>query len=748
MTTQPHSWTRGRWVAIIVAALLSVMLLIPLILNFSSVRAALGQNVGTATLSGKFVRSVMNVNLSKQGTLDWAHWGLQNSKSFAHKQGVTQSISTYTRIGHAPVRSFNDSPTKYSWTGGKPQANVQNTTTGVWTYGLHNGFQITVPADTTSRTLKLYVGVWRAQGVLKATVSGSKVAYNNTALENISATSNGVYTLTYAAATAGQKLTVAFTVQKSFDFFGNVTLQSATLSAAQTTPNPVATTGVTATVQPSATAVKAMPTTGTTPITSPTAVKAMPTTGTTPVTNPTNPSNQVAWPAFDGGGQRSGINTSEKTITAANVGTLTRKWQQALPAVADSSPVELPNVTTPAGVKTLLFLTTTNGSLIAVDAATGNQVWRANTTGPSFTTSSPALDPNGQFVYGYGVDGKIHKYAVGTGAETTAGGWPVTITLMPNVEKGSSSINVGNGYLYMVTSGYPGDGGHYEGHVVAINLASGRVTVFNSLCANIPQLLGPTTCQQVQSGIWARGGAVVDPVTGNVFVSTGNGTFDANNGGHNYGDTVIELAPDLTKIVDTYTPANFAQLQANDQDLASAAPVMLPKQANSKTPYMFVQAGKDNTLRLINRQNLSGKGGPNNVGGELQAIGLPQGSDVDTHPVAWTDANNTTWVFVANFAGFSAFKIVTDANGNSSLQIAYQNGNSGSSPFMANGVLYIQGSNVLRATDPTTGNVLWSSSQTSAGGSIGGLHWQSPIVVNGQVFVPDNNGNITAYALK
>ena len=251
-----------------------------------------------------------------------------------------------------------------------------------------------------------------------------------------------------------------------------------------------------------------------------------------------------------------------------------------------------------------------------------------------------------------------------------------------------------------------------------------------------------------QSGIWARGGAVIDPVSGNVFVSTGNGTFDANNGGHNYGDTEIELSPDLTKIVDTYTSSNFATLQANDQDLASASPVMLPKQANSKTPYMLVQGGKDNTLRLLNRQNLSGMNGPNHVGGELQAIGLPQGSDVDTHPIAWTDANNTTWVFVANFAGFSAFKVVTDANGRSSLQFAYQNANSGSSPFMANGVLYIQGSNVLRATDPTTGNLLWSSSQASAGGSTGGLHWQSPIVVNGQVFVPDNNGNITAYALK
>ncbi len=722
MTTQPHSWKRGHWVAIIVAALLCVTLLIPLILNFSSVRAALGQNSTPAMLSGKFVRSAMSTNLSQQGTLDWAHWGLQNSNSFAHKQGVAQSISTFTRIGHAPVYRFSNSPTTYSWSNGNPQVNIHATTTGVWTYGLHNGFQITVPADTTSRTLKLYVGAWRAQGVLKATISGSNVTYKSTALENISATSNGVYTLTYVAASAGQKLTIAYTVQKSFDRFGNVTLQSATLSA---TP-----TGVTATPQPSATPVKPAPTTGTNPTTPPSASK------------------QIAWPAFDGGGQRSGINTSETTITAANVGTLTRKWQQALPAIADSSPVELPNVTTPMGVKTLLFLTTMHGSLVAVDAATGTLVWSANTSGPNFTTSSPALDPNGHFVYGYGIDGKIHKYAVGTGAETTTGGWPVTITLMPNVEKGSSAINVGNGYLYMVTSGYPGDGGHYEGHVVAINLASGKVTVFNSLCANIPQLLGPTTCQQVQSGIWARGGAVIDPVTGNVFVSTGNGTFDANNGGHNYGDTEIELSPDLTKVVDTYTPTNFAQLQANDQDLASASPVMLPKQANSKTPYMLVQGGKDNTLRLLNRQNLSGKGSPNHVGGELQAIGLPQGGDVDTHPIAWTDAKNTTWVFVANFTGFSAFKVATDTNGNSSLQFAYQNNDVSSSPFIANGVLYLQGPGVLRAVDPTTGNTLWSSSQASAGGSIGGLHWQSPIVVNGQVFVPDNSGKITAYALK
>lgn len=471
----------------------------------------------------------------------------------------------------------------------------------------------------------------------------------------------------------------------------------------------------------------------------------MPTVKPTPSPSPTPAPNGVAWPAFDGGGQRSGINTAETQITPANVANLTRIWQKGMPAVVDGAPVELPNVATAQGSKTLLFVTTKAGSLLAIDAATGNQVWRQDSNGPNFTTSSPALDPSGHFVYGYGLDGKVHKYDVGTGKETTDNTWPVTITHMPNVEKGSSPINVGNGFLYMPIAGYPGDGGHYEGHAVAVNLSTGAVTVFNALCANITHVLGPNECADVQTAIWARGGVVVDPVTGNVFVTTGNGPFRGD--GRAFGDSVIELSPDLTKVIDSYTPGSFAQLQAADQDLGSAAPAILPKQASSSTPYLMVQAGKDNTLRLLNRQNLSGQGGPNHTGGELQMVALPQGGDVDTHPVVWNDGAGMTWVFVANFSGFSAFKVVTDGAGHTTLQLAYHNGNSGSSPFMANGVLFVQGDGVLRAMNPTTGAVLWSSTQASAGGSIGGLHWQSPIVVNGHVYVPDNAGNLSAYML-
>lgn len=466
---------------------------------------------------------------------------------------------------------------------------------------------------------------------------------------------------------------------------------------------------------------------------------------TTPTPTSTPIPNLVAWPVFDGNAARSGINTAETTITPNNVGQLSQIWQQTLPSVVDGVPVELPNVTTSAGIKTLLFVTTKSGSILAIDAATGVTIWSKNTSGPNYTTSSPAIDPADQFVYSYGLDGKVHKYAVGTGAETLNSPWPVTVTQMPNVEKGSSPINIGNGYLYMPIGGYFGDGGHYEGHIVAVNLSSGVVTVFNALCANIKHVLGPNDCPDVQSAIWGRGAPVIDPVTGNVFVTTGNGPFRGD--GLAYGDSVIELSPDLSKVIDSYTPSNYAALQARDQDLGSTDPLMLPKQANSNTPYLAVQGGKDNVLRLINRQNLSGQGGPNHVGGELQTIAIPQGGDVDTQPVAWTDASGMTWVFVANFNGFDAYKVITNAQGQTSLQLAYQNGNSGSSPFIANNILFVQGNNALRAMDPTTGNVLWSSSQASAGGNIGSLHWQSPIVVNGHVYVPDNNGKLFAYGL-
>jgi hypothetical protein len=171
------------------------------------------------------------VNLTTEGTRDWAHWGLATNTLFNHKANVSQQISDFTKIGSDPVTIYRDNYTAYSWTDGTPAPNASSLSNGVFTTGVTNGFQITVPADTTARRLRVYVGLYGAQGNFQAWLSDfSAAAYLDTTLSNTFDNAYGVYTLNYAAASAGQTLTLRYRSLKLFDFdFGNVTLQAATL---------------------------------------------------------------------------------------------------------------------------------------------------------------------------------------------------------------------------------------------------------------------------------------------------------------------------------------------------------------------------------------------------------------------------------------------------------------------------------------------------------------------------------------
>jgi hypothetical protein len=172
-----------------------------------------------------------SVNLAVEGSRDWTHWGLATNSIFNHKAGVTPQISDFTKIGPNPAELYADNYTAYSWSDGTPTASANNATKGVYTTGLTNGFEISVPADATSRTLKVYVGLYSAQGNFQAWLSDySTPAYTDVTLSNFFGNAYGVYTLTYAAASPGQTLHVRYRSLKLFDQdFGNVTLQAATL---------------------------------------------------------------------------------------------------------------------------------------------------------------------------------------------------------------------------------------------------------------------------------------------------------------------------------------------------------------------------------------------------------------------------------------------------------------------------------------------------------------------------------------
>jgi hypothetical protein len=71
----------------------------------------------------------------------------------------------------------------------------------------------------------------------------------------------------------------------------------------------------------------------------------------------------------------------------------------------------------------------------------------------------------------------------------------------------------------------------------------------------------------------------------------------------------------------------------------------------------------------------------------------------------------------------------------------------GSSPLVANGVLYLARGHAVEARDPASGHILWASSRLGAKGSLSPIHWQSPIVVAGRVYVGDGAGKLIAFGL-
>jgi len=476
------------------------------------------------------------------------------------------------------------------------------------------------------------------------------------------------------------------------------------------------------------------------------------------------------WTQFGYDAAHTGNNTAETTINAGNVSQLITLYNVDLPAGVDGAPIYVSNVATSSGTKNVLFafgssslgdFSSTMGTIMAIDASDGSVIWSHNTTGSTqHASSSPAVDAARQYVYSFGVDGFVHKYAIGTGVEVTTGGptgWPQAITLKPDVEKVASRLTIastgGTEYLVAVTNGYDGDGGDYQGHIVSIDLSNGVHTVFNAMCSTVTMLLADGGCPNGrESGIWGRGGAAYDAATNQIYVTTGNGQFRLDSTHHNWGDSVLALGLDGSGSGggmprDSYTPTNFQDLDNADIDLGSISLAIVRAPTGSSVAHIGVQGGKDAMLRIINLDDMSGQGGPGQVGGELQLIDAPAGAGgMREQPAAWVDTNGdgASWVFVASFNGVAGVKM--ELNGTQpSMNPVWQVGGAATSPILANGILYsfanCSGNTCIVARDPTTGDVLWNSETVSQ------PHWQSPILINGVIYAIDGNGSLWAFGL-
>lgn len=407
-------------------------------------------------------------------------------------------------------------------------------------------------------------------------------------------------------------------------------------------------------------------------------------------------------------------------ITSSNVASMTRH-QVTLDGIVDASAIYLHDVTVKGAKHSVFFVTTTYGKTIAVDADHGSVLWEytpakydtwANSR--QIMNTTPAADPDRQAIYAAAPDGTVQKLAVSDGHVL----WTTPITLLPEREKMDSPLKVFRGHVIAVTGGYIGDRPPYQGHVAILDAQSGKLLhVWNSLCSDRSGLLQPSSCSGQRSAIWGRAGAVIDPNSGNIFVATGNGTYD---GKTNWGDATIELNPDATEMLGNFTPENNAELDQTDLDVGSTSPIIM---GNT----ILAQGGKDAQIRLITIKQMAGTSP--HAGGEAQSVPTPSGNKMFTAGAVWNH-NGQTFLIVADNGGTEAW----DYTGGKLVQV-WKNSNGGTSPVVAGGMAFVYDpKGGLRVYDAEKGTQI-ADLQCGAG------HWNSPIVVDGKIALPEGNAN-------
>ncbi len=454
---------------------------------------------------------------------------------------------------------------------------------------------------------------------------------------------------------------------------------------------------------------------------------AAPETGGTPASSTRTPPGWAAasaaghdWTRFNVDEGRSGVSDAPTGITAAVLPSM-RRQQVPLDGTVDASAIYLHDVQVGGAGHDAIFVTTSYGKTLAIDANDGTILWRftppryADWAGSSqITNATPVADPDRRSIYAAAPDGNIRKLAVADGHAV----WTTAITTLPRREKIASALNFSRGRVIAATGGYVGDAPPYQGHVAVIDAATGRLLhVWNSLCSDRAGLLDPAGCSESGSAIWGRAGAVID-ASGNIFVATGNGRWD---GRTNWGDAVLELDRDATRLIANYTPENTQLLDESDADLGSTSPTILDATH-------VAQGGKDGRIRLLDLRRVAGAAPHRGGEAEVQSIAtavVPR----FTAP-AVLHRSDAVWLFVADGGGTAAW---TMRGGR--LTPSWSNGNAGTSPVLAGGLLFVYDpGGTLRVYEPESGREV----NTLVCGS---GHWNSPIVADGRIILPEGSAN-------
>jgi hypothetical protein len=337
---------------------------------------------------------------------------------------------------------------------------------------------------------------------------------------------------------------------------------------------------------------------------------------------------------------RTGVNADERELTPARVNAQTfgRLWTLYADGQVVAQPLHVsglavdtstnPNAPRVQGTFNAVLMATMHNTVYLYDADRENRgpegrtvpLWATwlgrprpggkdidmwSTNDPEWgILSTPVIDPTKTLVYvvawhddtgeGQNYRYRLHALRLRDGTHATP---PVTLDapgLNARHQKQRPGLLLTGGLLYIA---FGGDG------------SRGLLLVYDAatLTQRAAWAVTPTGSD---GGIWQAGQAPAADTHGNVYVMTGNGTFDAHRGGQNYGDSIIRLRleDDSLVVKDYFTPCNEAHLSERDLDLGSSGPLLVPGTD------LIVGGGKQGRLYLLSTRRL-GKHAPGSPAG-------------------------------------------------------------------------------------------------------------------------------------
>jgi hypothetical protein len=308
---------------------------------------------------------------------------------------------------------------------------------------------------------------------------------------------------------------------------------------------------------------------------------------------------------------RTGANLNETTLTPSNVNT--KQFGMLFKRVVDDQvygqPLIATNVEIKGGMHDVVYLTTVNNSVYAFDANDSSSVtpfWHVNfgvppnvydgkfgcmdMNGNMGIIGSPVIDPVSGTLYvvastrvGNGFNQRLHALDLATGADRP--GSPVTITAPefdPLMQSQRPALLLSRDRIYVGYSSHC-DKGPYHGFLIGYDAKSlHQIGLFNT---------SPTG---EQASIWQSGNGPAADAEGNIYFVTGNGSWD---GKSNFGESFIKIDSSL-KLLDWFTPSNYAYLNSIDGDLNTSGAMLVPGTD------LVIDTGKQGILYLVNTNDM------------------------------------------------------------------------------------------------------------------------------------------------